>query len=91
LDRAQRGRKARILKPTGTACSRWACASNRIACPLLIDFHHRFLYRAESPLTGGISASPEALDHRARALLDGVDRGASDWSRVKVAGSACRD
>lgn len=87
IDRAQRGRKARILRTNGDGLySIGVCAEQDRILISLIDFHHNFLYHDEAPLPNG-AARPEEIASLAASLIRNIDRTRiSDWSRVRVAG-----
>jgi predicted NBD/HSP70 family sugar kinase len=88
IDRAQRGRKARILKTNEDGLySIGVCAEQDRILVSLIDFHHNFLFRAEAPLPAGDPVRPLMLATLVKTLMIGIDRSIiADWSRVRVAG-----
>ncbi len=88
FDRAQRGRKARILRTNAEGLyALGICAEEKRLLFSLTDFHNNFLFRYEAPLDPGVPVTPASLAARSGKLLRKVKPSlVEDWSRVRAAG-----
>ncbi len=88
FDRAQRGRKARILRTNaGGLYALGICAEENRLLFSLTDFHNNFLYKAEQTLDPCVPATPASLAALSGKLLRGIiPTLVGDWSRIRAAG-----
>ena len=88
IDRAQRGRKARILRTNAEGLyALCICAEDKRLLFSLTDFHSNFLFRYEAPLDPGVPVTPASLAALSQKLLRKINPSlVGDWSRVRAAG-----